>query len=229
MNAEIIIISLIVFLSMLSIALGTINWIYLSSTSSKISALEGEIEKKAIEFDAIKKEKSQQHSSTFAENTAPGENPDRSASFTGQENPAIEIVRNVRAEFRQEEAAVQQPMADQGPRTGFVKQQAFSPVAHEALPPGNEIKIALFSQAKKDTDFAAAWKKLSEGLPGTPDAHVKIDFTNVMFLYEKELLYLEKIREVVSSARGRITFVNCHPELRPIISSRRSLARCLVD
>lgn len=228
MNTEIIIISAIVFLAALSIILGIINWIFLSSTSSKIAALEEAIEKKAIEFDAIKKEKSQQHSSTFAENPAPGEYPDRSASFTGQENPAIEIVRNVRAQFRQE-AAAQQPMENQGPRTGFVKQQASFPVAHESLPPGNEIKIALFSQAKKDTDFAAAWKKLSEELPGTPDAQVKIDFKNVMFLYEKELLYLEKIREVVSSARGRITFVNCHPELRPIISSRRSLARCLVD
>jgi len=72
MNTEIIIISAIVFLAALSIILGIINWIFLSSTSSKIAALEEAIEKKAIEFDAIKKEKSQQHSSTFAENPAQG-------------------------------------------------------------------------------------------------------------------------------------------------------------
>jgi hypothetical protein len=257
MNTEIIIISAIVFLAALSIILGIVNWIFLSSISSKIAALEEEIEKKAKEFDTLKKEKALQKTMPIAES------PGTRGSFTEQENPAIEIVRNVRAQFRQEEIgpmdSVEPQETSQAPYTGFVKQQAFSPAAQgpdrplsndrrggpsadvldvvDDAPPSmpqtgfreNEIEISLFSPAKKDTDFAAAWKKLSERLPGSPSAHVKLNFNGVMFLYEKELLYLEKIREVVVNAQGSITFINCHPELRPVIASHRSLAPCLVD
>ncbi len=92
-----------------------------------------------------------------------------------------------------------------------------------------EIEIILFSQAKKDTDFQAAWKKITEHLPANPAPHVVINFNNVMFLYEKELRYLEKIQDVVSKEQGKTTFINCHSELRSIISSRKSLARCILD
>jgi hypothetical protein len=263
MNIEIIIISTIVFLAALSIVLGIINWTYLSSTSSKISALEGEIEKKAKEFDAIKKEKSQQQMSTHA---GKPENADQSASFTGQENSSIEIVRNVRAEFQQAEGPlVNQETELRRQSSGFVKEPAYPPpVAHEpqaprtdqrtapATPKGlsgdvldivddtpraslrtpvktGEIEVDLFSQAKKDTDFQAAWKKITGHLPGAAAPHVVINFNNVMFLYEKELQYLEKIQDVVSRVQGKTTFINCHSELRPIISSRPSLAQCIID
>ena len=131
MDTEAILISAIVFLAVLSIVLGIINWMYLSSTSSKISALEGEIEKKAKEFDAIKKEKFQQQTSL----QAPADNSGQSASFAGQENPAIEIVRNVRAEFRQAES----PLVDQEtePReqsSGFIKQPAYPPPVAQEMP-----------------------------------------------------------------------------------------------
>lgn len=267
MNTEVIIILSIVFFSAVSILLGIINWIYLSSTSSKISILEEEIEKKAKEFDAIKKEKSQQASSR-ADNQGPAEYSGRAASFAGQENPAIEIVRNVRAEFEQPGPSVfSQPFAGQVTTpSGFVKQQAYSPDERETIPvhtpetdarnasggkgssaevldvvddtsptshpaglKGNEIEIILYSQSKKDTDFAAAWKKLTEYLYVTPAAHVKINFNNVMFLYEKELQYLEKILNIVSKEHGRTTFINCHPELLPIISSRPTLSHCVRD
>ena len=218
MNTEVAIISLIVFFSAVSILLGIINWIYLSSTSSKMSVLEEEIEKKAKEFDAIKKEKLQQTQSR-GENIGPADNFDRSASSAGQENPSIEIVRNVRAEFRQP-----------GPSADILDVvDDTSQISPQAGLKGNEIEITLYSKSKKDTDFAAAWQKLTQLLPVTSAAHVKINFINVMFLYEKELQYLEKILYVVSKEHGRATFINCHPELRPIISSRRSLARCLVD
>ena len=57
MNFEFFIISIIIFLSVLSIIFSIINWVQLASTTAKISLLESEIEKKIKEFDTFKKER----------------------------------------------------------------------------------------------------------------------------------------------------------------------------
>jgi anti-anti-sigma regulatory factor len=87
--------------------------------------------------------------------------------------------------------------------------------------------LSLYSNAKKDTDFAAVWKQLSEILPGTPVPRIAIDFGNVMFLYDRELQYLEKFRDVVLQAGGTIAFVNCEAELVAILSTNPRLASCV--
>jgi hypothetical protein len=88
----------------------------------------------------------------------------------------------------------------------------------------NEIFIELFSTAKKDTDFPAAWKKLSDNLSKVSNPRIVLDFDNVLFLYEKELHYLKKISDVVGNAGGYIEFINCHIELQSIISRVPGLA-----
>jgi hypothetical protein len=87
------------------------------------------------------------------------------------------------------------------------------------------IRLALFSNSKKDTDFAAAWKVLSERLPGVQNPEVFIDFANVMFLYDRELQYLEKFRDVILQAAGNVFFINCDAELLAMLDTRPALAR----
>jgi anti-anti-sigma regulatory factor len=91
----------------------------------------------------------------------------------------------------------------------------------------NSIYITLFSNSKKDTDFVSAWQILSNKLITTKKPEVIFDFSNVMFLYDKELTYLEKFCDTILKAEGSISFVNCHPELIPFIQSRPILASYL--
>jgi hypothetical protein len=89
----------------------------------------------------------------------------------------------------------------------------------------NPIEIVLFSNARKDTDFAAAWKKLSEQLAGAQNPNVIFNFANVIFLYDREIQYLEKFRGIILQASGNLFFVNCDPKLLPILKKHPSLAR----
>jgi len=263
MNSEIIIIAIIVFLSVGCLCLGILNWIQLVRTSSKIIALETEIDKKTKEFDTLKKERQQ-----YVQAATPD-------SLQQSENPPIEIVRNFRPGF-QNSQEVNQPFSDKSPlfqatiekpsaygKDGFTHVSPLSsqPQWSEAptvgalaadSPSGENtdvqttdvleileenapkedrehsrdaaIIIELYSAIKKDTDFSSAWKQLSSQLPTTPTPRVVLDFKNVMFLYGKELIYLEKIRDVILSQRGRLELVHCHAELRTILCRRPSLA-----
>ena len=233
MTTEIIVISLIVLLALLSIALGIINWALLASTSSKISGIEEEVEKKAKEFASIKRDRTppQNQPSMAMEKNGPAGQFSVSSSFVSQENPGIEIVRNVRAGFEQPRAEFFAPAP--APRPEPLPADVLDIVDDGERPApdvpleGGTIEIMLFSLTKKDTDFAGAWKKLTETLPGAPGARVRINFKNVMFLYDKELWYLDKILSVVLKENGSLSFVNCHPELRPIIASNPRLAPLL--
>jgi len=233
MTTEIIVISLIVFLTFVSITLGIINWALLASTSSKISGIEEEIEKKAKEFASIKRDRTppQNQPSIAMEKPGPVEQFSVSSSFVSQENPGIEIVRNVRAGFEQPHSEFSAPASAPGsaspPADVLDIVDDGERLAPDVPEEADTIEIMLFSPIKKDTDFAGAWKKLTETLPGAPGAQVRINFKNVMFLYDKELQYLDKIRSVVLKENGSLTFINCHPELRPIIAASPRLAPLL--
>jgi hypothetical protein len=234
MTTEIIIISSIVFLAFLSIVIGIINWVLLSSTSSKISILEEEIEKKAKEFDSLKKERStsgQNQQALIMEKPGDSESYSALNSFVSQVSPGIEVVRNVRAGFRQLETDFSEPPPQPATDTSEVLDivDDGSRLLQGDRPENGVIEIMLFSATKKDTDFASAWKKLTSLLPSTPRPHVVINFKYVMFLYDKELHYLEKIQEVVLKQRGTITYMHCHDELRPIIASNRLLAHFIQE
>jgi len=212
MNTEIIIITIILFLSVTSLCFGIINWVLLSGTSAKISSLEAEIDKKTKEFDALKKEKQ------LLAQMAPAEPVQQT------ENPPIEIVRNLRPGF-QNSPQFASSFSD-ADILDVVDEN--SQRENRDLYSDSAIAIALFSPVKKDTDFASAWKQLSQRLSVTSAPRVILDFKNVMFLYDKELLYLEKMRDVILSENGRLEFVNCHAELRSIISRRPALAGFIV-
>jgi hypothetical protein len=215
MNTEILLISSIIFLAVISIVLGITNWILLSSTSLKITLLEEEIEKKAKEFDALKKERIAASPPLLDKQGFADNSP--SNSFVSQKSQDIEIVRNVRAEFKQtdiEPTSDILDIVDDGPRR--------APQKHYQK---NGIEIMLFSPSKKDTDFTLAWQKITEFLPrAAPSALIVINFINVMFLYEKELHYLEKIYKIVAMEQGKLSFINCDPELKQTILQRPLLA-----
>ncbi len=88
----------------ISVFLSIVDWIYLSSIASKLTLLEREIEKKSLEFDALKKERTAARSAI--ESTAsviePNETIIENASSAIADNfDTIQIVRNIRGNFEQ--------------------------------------------------------------------------------------------------------------------------------
>jgi len=218
MNIEIIIISAIILLASISIILAIINWFNLSFTSSKISILEEAIEKKTKEFDTLKKERQSSLSQAAAPpGGTPIMAPVQSSESAESMYPPIEIVRNYRTGFKTVD--VEATKTDE--TLDVVSSDSQNPFA------GEEVEITLFSETSRDTDFGNAWKKLTSYLSVSEHPSVVINFNNVLFLYEKELHYLEKMYEVVVKARGSINFTNYHSELRSIISAHPMLSRLL--
>jgi hypothetical protein len=96
--------------------------------------------------------------------------------------------------------------------------------SHSVPPASHFVTVALYSKAKQDTDFTAAWKTLSEQLASLQSPNVHFDFTGVLFLYDRELQYLEKFKDVVLRAGGKVSFVHCDNELLNILRNRPTLA-----
>jgi hypothetical protein len=221
MSMEIVFFASAGFLALLSVILGISNWIFLSSISSKISNMEDEIEKKTLEMDAYKKERL-----AFSDQRDTSE--EQTQGKAGQTGDQIEIVRNVRGggfENYDADAGNVSPPPPVFPSTGEEQSDILDVVDEGHAASGSDaISLFLFSHAKKDTDFTAAWKQLAQILPNRRNPRVSIDFSNVMFLYDRELVYLEKFRDVVLRAGGSIAFVNCDAELAAILQKNPLLA-----
>lgn len=231
MNLEIIFFTAAGFLALLTVILGISNWVFLSSISAKISGLEDEIEKKTSELEAYKKER--QAGNDFQARVS--QQPADRASETGYPESGdqeIKIVRNVRGggfeNYDSESAAAPQPAPEPpaqqahpvGPEpTGPEVQSDVLDVVDDrpAAPSSGTITLTLYSNAKKDTDFNTAWKQLAQILQSRKSPRIAIDFNNVMFLYDRELLYLKKFRNVILNAGGTVAFVNCEAELIGIL------------
>jgi len=217
-------------IAVLTIFLGISNWVYLSSLSSKISGLETELEKKALELEALRKER-QSLGSPQSKGT---QQPFDQSGYSEHSSEQIEIVRNIRGEGFENYDAHSTDRPDvphyQSPGPGGSEPEPQSDVLdvvdESNVPPrSGTITVALFSNAKKDTDFAAAWKRLSEILPTCSNPRIALDFSNVMFLYDRELSYLEKFRDIVQQAGGTISFVNCEAELSALLRGHPRLTR----
>jgi hypothetical protein len=225
MNIEFIIISVIVVLASISIALGIINLLKLSFTSSQISNLEVAVEKKTKEFDTLKKERQSSLSHPAValsgkpeSSISPIQPPFAAESSTG---PPIEIVRSSPTGFK---TVAVKGMNGPGELDAVDKhEQGDEPHSRSS----KAMEIVLFSDMKKDTDFNAAWQKLTSYLSESTHPQVIINLKNVLFLYEKELIYLEKMHETIVKAQGSIKFTNYHKELVSVISGRPTLAELL--
>jgi anti-anti-sigma regulatory factor len=240
MSGEILFFSGAGILALITIFLGISNWILLSSLSTKISKLEDEIEKKTSELETLKKERQALAHFQLKGNQQSREGPDQdSGNESGSQQ--IEIVRNIRGggfENYDEKANYPQTLPpEQGNESPFAppaesaasEQQSdvLDVVDETAAASRNAITLFLFSNAKKDTDFTAAWKQLIEILQTRPASRIAIDFSNVLFLYDRELAYLAKFRDAVLQSGGTIAFVNCEAELTAIMQKNPGLARYL--
>ncbi|MBD3422108.1 MAG: hypothetical protein GF398_18500 [Chitinivibrionales bacterium] len=100
--------------------------------------------------------------------------------------------------------------------------------AARELPSGpGTLEIQLFSDTKKDADFVGAWKILSEKLPGIESPVVRFDCSNILFLYPKEMQYLERILASVHSYHGSLELHHCQRELVSILNGNPQLAACI--
>lgn len=243
---EVLFLGAIGLVTAITLLLAIMNWFYLTSIGSKVSNLEAEVEKKALEFESAKKER--QALALASREAAQIQSEKMEPASSQSDSSQIEVVRNVRgagfdhvdmetnhsyagqSEMESTHDRYEQPVPvpPSPPREVHLPpaRMAQTPTASPALPPQQQraIVITLFSNAKQDTDFAAAWKKLSEMLPSSTNPEVRLDFRGVMFLYERELQYLEKFKSIILQAGGTVSFANCDPELLSILSKRPALA-----
>jgi hypothetical protein len=221
MNTELIIITGIIFLAALAILFGIFNWLKLSSIALKISIMEKEIEKKAKEFDALKKERqiAARQVADSMNQKAPFDDP-LTLPYNSAEssNPPIEIVRNYPNGFQM----VGFENKPQSEVLEIIDEDKLPIEASES--DAGPVEIVLYSDAKKDTDFTAAWRNLTTHLSGGNCRRFIINLKNVMFLYEKELAYLEKMYEIVTNAHGSIKLTHFHKELENLLLSRPLLS-----
>jgi hypothetical protein len=232
MSSEIMFFTGAGFLALVTIFLGISNWIFLASLSTKISQLEDEIEKKTSELETLKKERQSGSSLQFKGNQQSTDRIDQEG-YSDSGSQQIEIVRNIRGEgFENYDKDAghdhEYPQTPPAAEAAAAEQQSdVLDVVDEnaAASRSDTITLPLFSNAKKDTDFATAWKHLVEILQSRPTSRIAIDFSNVMFLYDRELLYLEKFRDTILQSGGTVIFVNCETELKENVRKNPGLAR----
>ncbi|MDD5673404.1 MAG: hypothetical protein PHC61_04520 [Chitinivibrionales bacterium] len=123
-------------------------------------------------------------------------------------------------------------MQEAPPSTGDVMdviETSEAPADMEKLDMDDCISIPLYSLSKKDADFEQAFNFFNATVPANPGTTIAIDFEHIMFMYEKELDYLEKMKTLAQQHRNNIVFVNCHAELKAVLQSRGDLGRFLGD
>ncbi len=284
----------VAFLGLLSLVAGLFNWIRLTVTAHKIAALEAEIEKKAHEFDSIRRERATR---TASEPLAAPEDELTENAATEDMGSGIEIYRNVRGHIsRSAEPYYHQPQSEpdrqdltehgaaplpsdphpaamnaapdiarkpcpdaqsapanpgysapapwdshmpthesepgdfdpgEGADVMDVVEDQPKPATPEPLDENNSdaVTVALYSDRLKDVDFERTLGRLHQALAHMRNPFVTLDFTNVLFLYEKEQQALERLAANLDSVGGNMQFVNCQPELIAILRSSRLLAR----
>jgi hypothetical protein len=233
------------------IALALINWFQLSSISAKIAGVEEEISKKSSEFDTLRKELQQQRNSPA--NPAPVSDSLQPIDGGGQievvrsvrtgfqssvaEIPASSTAGPAATAFAGSE--VSSPVQHSAPppteRRSPVSYETPARVPHEysSEQPIDEVEepphtiaaitIPLFSESKKDADFPTAWKMLTDMLPRHSNPMVRIDMKHILFLYPKEIKYLEQFQQVIAKCNGTLRLRNCQQELKYILQTVPSL------
>lgn len=95
-------------------------------------------------------------------------------------------------------------------------------------PATGSVTIPLYSNASQDADFNTLWKTLTGHLTTTNHLMVIIDFTNILFLYEKEIEYLRKIHKAIELNHGTLSFIQCSSELISTLNNDPILKNLLV-
>jgi hypothetical protein len=86
------------------------------------------------------------------------------------------------------------------------------------------VSIPLYSMAKKDADFEQAFSLFSSTVPLNAGTPVAVDFSQIMFLYERELSILEQMNTLARQYGSPLSFINCDAELKTTLRSRKGLS-----
>lgn len=236
------------------IIFSVINWIILLSLSSKINELEQEIDKKAQEFDNLKKEKFSSTKPLVHVVDTPAVNT--TDPITSDE--PIQVMRNVGGSFERAKKPVLKP-AEYKPspneiytaapeitgsqvHTGDINLNESIPfsssnqtgmenevMATISEQPESEnylplTTFPLYSESAKDADFNNLWRNIYSLLQSNIQSEIGIDFTGINYLYDKELAYLLKITKIITSTGSKVHFFNCDTELVSIMSKYSELS-----
>ena len=261
---------IVISIMVVSIFLSIVDWIYLASLASKTTLLEREVEKKSLEFDAIKKERytSQSPSEGSASVIESNEQlPGSTFPPLVESGDTIQIVRNVRGNFEQTEPYTQhiqdyppqQPAFNPTPLLNGAPQEypapyettlqskrpqelpdnkLQSPVETDtfSLPPieinnppdittsqQNSCILKLYSETTRDADFQTLWKEITAQLQTRQHPYIIIDLAGINFMYDKEMDYLEKIKQLLTGQGGSLGFINCDHEILVLFDNRPQL------
>lgn len=237
-----------------AVIFSVVNWIILLSLSSKINELEQEIDKKAQEFDNLKKEKSSLTKPLVHVVDTPA--VDVTDPITSDE--PIQVMRNVGGSFERAEKPVLKP-AEYKPSPNEIYAAAPEITEsqvhtcdinlNESIPLSSPNQIGmenevmatiseqpefenhlplttfpLYSESAKDADFNNLWRNIYSLLQSNIQSEIGIDFTGINYLYDKELGYLLKITKIIISAGSKVHFLNCDTELVSIMSKYSELS-----
>lgn len=233
MNTSYLLLGAFALVALTSIVLAVLNWVQLANVSAAAVRLESEVDKKAREFDTLRKERASTPARPDSSVAPTSVELDESAmrreaigSGPGMSDKEIEIVRNVRPRFEEGDG-------DRRTRSLAVRHgaDAAGAAAHEepdsperSAPP---VRIALYSQETGGADLQRLYSTLSAKLPGIPHPRVVVDLDGVAELQDPQIAYLARVCGAIQKQDGRVAFVRSAPRLRAQLSADPTLAPLL--
>ena len=91
------------------------------------------------------------------------------------------------------------------------------------ITPMQKITLYLYSDTQKDADFNGLWKNLTTYLSSGNSVAVTIDFSNIHFIYPKEIEYLEKISIYIERLNGSFSITNCDDDVIALMRNHPQL------
>lgn len=241
----------IISVLLVSIAFMALNLFYHLKITSRVNNLEKDIEKKTLEFDALKKERSTGQSAarfnTQADmSTKVFEMPltqemEQPANEEAVEEDSIQIVRNVRGTFERTDTVIHnhgyletpsepsdtsvRPTIKSPPPAPAVRPiAAATKQAAAPLPGAAGTIIPLFSAVIGGPDFNQLYKSLVEAMKSSGGPAFAFDLSGIESLNAGELEYLEKIYQSLAGQRRSLVFLHCSANLAAMIRHRPHLA-----
>jgi hypothetical protein len=230
----------IIALLFISIAIIAVNLIYHIKITSRLNNLEKDVEKKTLEFDALKKGRSAgqfavHRDSPVDRHTKVFEMPlSQSVAQAVEENPveegSIQIVRNVGGTFETTDTVIHgngysETLAETGDTAALpnIKAAPIPPSAAPSSPPAGII-IPLFSKTVRGPDFSQLYKSLVDAIKTFPNQAIAFDLSGIESLNDGELEYLEKVYLSLANQHRSLVFLGCSGNLVPLIRRRPQIA-----
>lgn len=238
-------------LALAAVVLGVLNLMTLSRIGAAINSIEQEIEKKALEFDAIRKDRLSGLSnapSSMEEHITESAITSGSAGGYG-DSGQIQVFRNVRtiqfdgnpvpsgistesAGSSQQFGAVSsgvlpQPAPVNTPDNQNQMAGAGEGASSMAQEHGQPQIIPVFSPRNRYADYAAVGEMLQHAIQTTRSLLIVLDFNCVSQISHPELTYLRQVVAYVQSCGRSVILINCQGALYPVFQNDSLLGSLL--